>query len=765
MRTKTISWLLILAMVFSLCVTAGAESPAWTEEATADGWIKVTQENGPTLGYSPDSGVKILTVDGLAFKDLNRNGELDPYEDWRLEADVRAENAASLLETEQMYGFLLMPGDGMGGEAALNDNVKTYLEQGVRSFAHTPSNTIQTRVAFNNALQAYAESLSIGIPAERQGEPDLDGLTSWPSNLAIASSFNPDIAKQAGMTRGQEFRAMGVTSGNFPQIDLATDPRWMRDSGTFGEDPALNRDMVNAYVNGLQSTYAEDGTDLGWGADSVVAYVKHFPGDGNGESGRESHHFSGQYTVEPGGRRIANLLSFYTAFNLDGLTKSAAGVMTSYSIGLDQDGNGLGGQRVGSTYATYVVDYLLRDLLDYKGVVVTDYGVVGKFAPWGVEDLTEQEQLLLMLENNGNDKAGSFSSYEAVAAAVNLYKEKYGEEALRERLSLTAARAIRNIILLGLVENPYLEAKESAAKFATSEQAAAGMEAQKNAVIMLKNNDNLIKEAGDKKLTVYIPYRYVPDGFNTWTQQAIPGYWDFPTDIRLASKYFNVVTDTLADGVVTRASAEELANVDFALVMVDYPTNLPDSMGKGYDSTNSEYIPISLQYKPYTADGENVRKVSISGKLQENGELENRSYYGKAANVTNESDLNLILEISGLVENVVVDIKAKTPFIASEFEEAADAILMHYEGVSDEAIFEVVAGKFEPTALLPMQMPANMDTVEAQLEDVPRDLECYVDSNGHAYDFAYGMNWSGVINDERVQKYSAAPLTYEDWKP
>ena len=783
MNKRINSFLMVLMLLFTaINIGVSAESAQkWTEALMPDGWIKVTQDGGSTLGYSPDSGVTILTVDGFAFKDLNQNGVLDPYEDWRLDADTRAENATSLLETEQMIGFLQMGNDSMGGEAELNDNVKLSLEQGIRSFGHSPSNTIKVRVAFNNALQAYAEGLTIGIPVDRQGEPDLDGTSAWPSNLAMASTFNPEIAWQYAVTRAQEYRAMGVTSGNFPQVDLTTDPRWQRTSGTFGEDPALNRDMVNAYVNGLQSTYAADGTDLGWGVDSFITYVKHFPGDGNGESGRESHHFSGQYTVEPGGQRLSDLLPFYTAFNLDGLTKSSGGVMTSYSIGLDQDGNGLGGQRVGSTYDSYVVDYLLRDLLGFEGVVVTDYGVISSFAPWGVENLTEPERLLMMIENPGNDKAGNYRNYENVVAAVDMYREKYGEVELRKRLTLTAVRAIRNMIHLGLFENPYLTASESIEKFATPEQKAAGLNAQMSSVIMLKNNDNLIKQAGAEKLTVYIPYRYVPESFNTWTKQTIPGYWDFPTNIVLAEKYFNVVTDTVSDMLtgpvdangnptisdndLTRATAEDLADIDFALVMVDYPTNLPDGMGKGYDATKSEYIPISLQYRPYTADSEYVRQVSISGTLLENGELENRSYYGKDAIVTNESDLNLMLEISSMVDNVVVVIKGKTPFIAEEFESAVDSILVRFNGVGDEAVFEVVSGKFEPYGLLPMQMPANMDTVEAQFEDVPRDMECYVDSNGNTYDFTFGMNWSGVINDERVQKYNVAPLVYEDWKP
>ena len=90
--------------------------------------------------------------------------------------------------------------------------------------------------------------------------------------------------------------------------------------------------------------------------------------------------------------------------------------------------------------------------------------------------------------------------------------------------------------------------------------------------------------------------------------------------------------------------------------------------------------------------------------------------------------------------------------VFSEIEKNSNAILIHM-GVQDQAIMDILSGAAEPSALLPFQMPANMKTVEEQKEDVPRDMECYVDSEGHTYDFAYGMNWSGVINDERVAKY------------
>ena len=55
-------------------------------------------------------------------------------------------------------------------------------------------------------------------------------------------------------------------------------------------------------------------------------------------------------------------------------------------------------------------------------------------------------------------------------------------------------------------------------------------------------------------------------------------------------------------------------------------------------------------------------------------------------------------------------------------------------------------------------MPANMETVEAQFEDVPRDMEPHVDSDGNTYDFAFGLNWTGVIKDDRTAKYNVPPI-------
>lgn len=101
---------------------------------------------------------------------------------------------------------------------------------------------------------------------------------------------------------------------------------------------------------------------------------------------------------------------------------------------------------------------------------------------------------------------------------------------------------------------------------------------------------------------------------------------------------------------------------------------------------------------------------------------------------------------------VIVSVNISNPMVMSEIEPFADAIFCTFD-IQNQVVLELVRGKIEPSALLPFQMPADMLTVEAQAEDTPRDMKCYKDIDGNTYDFAFGLNWGGVINDSRVQKY------------
>jgi beta-glucosidase len=196
---------------------------------------------------------------------------------------------------------------------------------------------------------------------------------------------------------------------------------------------------------------------------------------------------------------------------------------------------------------------------------------------------------------------------------------------------------------------------------------------------------------------------------------------------------------------------ENPAEADFAVVQINEPNS-----GVGYSVDDVKrggngYMPVSLQYNDYTATYARATSIAGGDPLEK---FTNRSYKGKTVKTSNKDDLKIVLDTKKQMGNkpVIVALSTGRPVVVAEFEGAADAILVTF-GVQNQALLDIVSGKNEPSGLLPMQMPANMMTVEQQNEDVPRDMVCYKDADGNTYDFAFGLNWSGVINDARVAAY------------
>ena len=262
----------------------GAGVVKWAETSTPDGWTMVTNEGGTTLGYSKRSGLQLIQVDGYAFKDLNRNNMLDKFEDWRVDSDARAAAMVSEIPVEQMMGMKMNPFSiGVVSPDAIDDASMEALDLGFRQLRAPRGGTAdaRTKVNWNNRVQEYIEGLEnvVTIPAVLLDDPRSGDVSVWPSNLAMAATFDPEVGAEYATKMSKEWRAMGISMQVATQMDLATEPRWKRIPGTFGEDPALSMDMARAIINGWQSTYDEDGNDLGWGAHSVNNQMKHFPGD------------------------------------------------------------------------------------------------------------------------------------------------------------------------------------------------------------------------------------------------------------------------------------------------------------------------------------------------------------------------------------------------------------------------------------------------------------------------------------------------------
>ena len=791
-RNAALSVALMLAMAGTQVQAASAVE--YTETKTADGYALIQNKDGAELGFMPDSGVKILTVDGKAFKDMNRNGKLDRYEDWRLTPQERAEDLARQLSTEDIAGLMLYSMHQRNLKPELNDEQRKMLrDDHVRTVLNadsTASNEVTAK--WNNAMQAYAESLPFAIPANTSSDPRSDargngvylkdvtgGVSRWPSNLGIAATFDPSIAKEFGEISSKEYRLLGIGTGLSPQIDLATDPRWTRYYGTFGEDPALSRDMARATMDGVQSTIV-NGKDMGWGKYSVNAMMKHWPGDGVGEGGREAHSKYGKYAVYPGGQFNTQLIPFVEGgLRLAGKTKMPSAVMSSYSIAWSDDGSL--GEKVGSAFSKFKIG-LLRDKYHYDGVICTDWCVthdipkeVGKgiSTAWGVEHDNEVVRHYKALMA-GVDQFGGNNDKQPVLDAYAMGVKEHGKAFMDARFQQSAVRLLRNIFQIGLFENPYLDVAKTVREVGNPQDKAKGYAAQLKSIVMLKNKGGVIHkaEAGAAKPTVYIPMIYRPAMENKTFHTYAPANWSLPVDLKTAAEYFHVVTDTVGeltavdrDGKpmaavtdIKRLAPAEVAKADMVLAVIDNPTNVGNQFdGLGCDEKGN-FIPLSLQYSTYTADSSAVRRQSIA-----HDEGENRSYFGRTARITNATDLDSVkygrecAEKSGKPMPVITMVHALKPMIFGEVEPLSDAIVVGY-GVSDAAYFDILTGKAEPQGLLPMQQPKDMVTVEGQCEDVPRDMECYKDSEGHSYDFAYGLNWKGVIKDGRTAKYDVPVL-------
>ena len=414
--------------------------------------------------------------------------------------------------------------------------------------------------------------------------------------------------------------------------------------------------------------------------------------------------------------------------------------MPYYTISYGQNG-GTGSNR-GNSYNRYLITDLLRQKYGFDGVVCTDWMItadvsgVSKFEGkcWGAENLSVEQRHYEILKA-GVDQFGGNNDKEPVIMAYRMWKDEFGTRSARQRFEQSAVRLLVNIFRTGLFENPYLDPAESEKIVGKPEYMKAGYDAQLKSIVLLKNKGGVLPLKG-RKLKAYMPKRFVKGVPNWWGIKA-EDKTEYPVNPAVVEKYFDL-TDNPAEA-------------DFALVFIESPNG-----GTGYSDDDvaaggNGYVPISLQYGPYTAT--TARAVSLAGG-DTFEDFDNRSYRGKSFTSYNTTDAQLVADTRRAIGDkpLILSVKCTKPCVLAEVEPYADAIVIDFE-TQAQAILDIVKGKAEPSGLLPMQFPKDMLTVEAQQEDVPRDMQPYVDSEGNAYDFAFGLDWDGVIRDVRVQRY------------
>ena len=426
-----------------------------------------------------------------SFRDLNKNGKKDVYEDSSQPIEERIEDLLDQMTVEEKAGLMFNAISGMEfGEGV--KRVDSLISQVYINHLDMPGMpTPKANLEHNNMLQKIAEGTRLGIPITFYSDPRHSLRFSeaagenrfhsrWPSELGFGSIGDEDLVREFGDISRQEYLALGIRLALHPMADLATEPRWFRTYTTFGENAALSAKLTKAYIEGFQGEVL--------GKESILTMTKHFPGGGPQKDGLDSHFPSGKEQVYPGGMFDYHLIPFTEG----ALPAGTAQIMLYYGqpIGITEE-------EVAFAFNKEIVTDLLRDSLGYKGVICTDWALVNDnpakpASAWGVEDLSAKERVKKILDA-GVDMFGGESCAELV---VELVEE--GSLSM-ERLDASIRRILHDKFVLGLFDNPYVT-EEKQQIFEDTTFMEKGKEAQRKALVLAKNEDNLLPLSQDVKV-------------------------------------------------------------------------------------------------------------------------------------------------------------------------------------------------------------------------------------------------------------------------
>ncbi|KAF4965175.1 hypothetical protein FSARC_6993 [Fusarium sarcochroum] len=329
-----------------------------------------------------------------------------------------------------------------------------------------------------NKLQRMALSTPLGIPITISSDPQhgwtdenavsvvAQGFSRWTEPLGLAALRSPQLVRTFAEIAREEYTAVGIRQALHPQVDLSTEPRWGRISGTMGEDANLTSALLVEYIKGLQGDKI--------GPNSVIATTKHFPGGGPMENGEDSHFPWGKNQTYPGNNQEYHLIPFKAA-----IAAGTRQMMPYYSRPINTSW-----EEVAFGFNKGVVTDLLKNELGFEGIVVTDWGIVTDRA-WGLEDKTELERARRVLEA-GCDIFGGETKPELV---VELVKKGLVTEA---RVDESVRKLLKEKFELGLFDNPFVD-PEKAARIAGNDYfSRLGNETQRRAFTLLANKDDFL---------------------------------------------------------------------------------------------------------------------------------------------------------------------------------------------------------------------------------------------------------------------------------
>ena len=601
----------------------------------------------------------VMEIDNFKFRDLNRNKLLDEYEDFRNATSLRVDDLLKKMTLEEKVGQMMHPAVSINPDMALRAfhfamgrktlDESNILERHITHFNFYGNPSPKGLAKRLNYLQRVASKGRLGIPLSISSDPlhevkgggiaafSINGFSKWPSQLGFAATRDSKLIEKFGEIASKEYRAVGIHTALHPMADLATDPRWARNFGTFGSNADLASEFTDAYMRGFQ------GKELS--SESVMTMVKHFPGGGPQENGLDAHLPSGKNQIYPGNNFDYHVLPFVKAIN-NGLRA----IMPYYGIPMGQTS-----EDVAMGFNRNILTGLLRDELAFEGVVCSDWGIISG-RPWGVESLSESERYEKAILA-GVDQFGGENDVKKV---INLVQTGKISESLLDR---SVGRILTNKFDLGLFERPFVDESLVDGSLNKTEYKRAGLNAQKRSVVLLKNSD--MNEAVlpiSSSANIYI------EGLSA----------------EVGSQFGKIVSDPKsADFIIIKIASVFNGNQD------------PGS-NKLIDRLLSTVIPdVNLNLNPDT-----IAKV-----------IE----YSKVATLI-----------------VVVDLNR--PAILSSIDNFVDGLVGTF-GVSDEVIFKMIFGDFNPTGKLPFEIPKSMNEVSLQKEDLPDDTDL------PTYSFGFGLSY------------------------
>ncbi|MDK9781678.1 glycoside hydrolase family 3 C-terminal domain-containing protein [Vibrio sp. B172a] len=675
--------------------------------------------------------LNLLTVNGLTFKDHNKNGELDAYEDWRLSPKQRAENLTQQMNNAEKAGLmmhgtfvlssdssrLVFKGDGI-------TNTTLIQERFLNTFITRQEGDATLMAEDNNHAQELAEHTRLGIPVSISTDPrnhfnaalgtsvSSGDFSQWSETLGLAAIGDAEFTKTFADVIRQEYLAVGINQALHPTADLATEPRWGRVNSTFGENAELSREMTKAYVQGLQ----HNNTELT--KDGVWAVVKHFAGGGPQENGADAHYFAGRYQVYPGNNFDYHRIPFKGAFEA-----GVAGVMPYYGIPYEQlpesEGN------VGFGYSKYIMTDILRGEENFDGVLLSDWLVANDCVdtcrtgiithedaeknpftylgmPWGKEDEDSTERFAASVDA-GIDQFGGIDDPALLLANIE------SGRLTQERIDLSVNRILTNKFKQGLFEDPFVDVAKVNDVVGKTEFQELGIESQGRSVTLLKNDNNALPLSVEELGKVYVYANY--------------GGTEQPSIVDNAQQYgLNV--------------AENMADADTIIIRTQTPATLATAwfpFGVAMPSGELGFVAQEdFQLRPYETQPD--REPGESAQLCYEGLTDNLG-----ACIYNSGNVySVINQAINSGKRVIFDVFMIRPAALGNINDQLPIILANF-GTSDSVFFDVITGKVKPEGKLPFGLPKSTDEVVAKgKEDVPSYEE---DPSITLYPFGYGLSY------------------------